>query len=111
MNCRTISSIMLKTALILNLIAAVGFLLIATVAANVHVTHAYSTYHGLVANHALVGKPTYANGEPLDVEASLRHIGAAGMWFGILGFGAAGACTLNSLIFFFAQRRPGSTPF
>src|SRR5262245_2871541 len=93
------------TPLILNLLAAAVFVFLAIVATNAHVTHAYSTYRGLVLNHALVEKPTYTNGEPLDVEASLRRIGAADMWFSVLGFGAAGACIINGLVFFFSRRR------
>ena len=50
-------------------------------------------------------RPTYTDGQPLDVETRLRQIGAADLWFGMLGFGAAGACLINGLVLFFSCRR------
>jgi hypothetical protein len=96
---------MKRTMLILNLIAAAVFAFLAVAAAAAHATHAYSTYHGLVANHVIVEHPTYTNGEPFDVLASLRQIGAAGAWFSVLGFGAAGACVINGLVFFSSRKQ------
>src|SRR5436190_4334222 len=92
------------TMLILNLFAALAFALLAIVASGAHATRAYSTYHGLVENHVIVEHPTDTAGRPFDVELHLRRIGAADMWFSILGFGAAGACVLNGLVFFFSRR-------
>jgi len=97
--------------LILNLLAAVAFVLLAAAAAAVHRTHALSTYRELEINRALVERPTYTNGQPLDVEARLRGIGGAG-YYSMLGYLGAGACLLNGFVFFFshAPRRPDSAP-
>jgi hypothetical protein len=91
------------TILVLNLLAAVAFVFLATAATAAHRTHAYSTYRELEMNHALVAKPTYTNGEPLDVEARLRSIGAAG-YYSVLGYLGAGASLLNGFVFFFSHR-------
>jgi hypothetical protein len=92
------------TVLILNLLAALALAFLACVASGIHATHAYSTYHGLVANNVIVEHPTDTAGQPFDVELHLRRIGAADMWFSILGFGGAGACVINGLVFWFSRR-------
>ena len=89
--------------LILNLLAAVAFVFLAAAATTAHRTHAYSTYRELEMNHALVAKPTYTNGEPLDMEARLRSIGAGG-YYSVLGYLGAGASLLNGFLFFFSHR-------
>ena len=89
--------------LILNLLAAVSFVLVASMFVAADRTHAYSTYHELVSNHALVDKPTYTNGEPLDIEARIRGIGSAGS-LSFLGYLGAAACVLNGFVFFFSHR-------
>lgn len=89
--------------LILNFLAAVAFVFIASMLLAAHRTHAYSTYRELVANRALVDKPTYTNGEPLDVEARIRSAGA-GRSLSFLGYLGAGACILNGFVFFFSHR-------
>jgi hypothetical protein len=92
------------TILILNLLAAVALQLLAAYATAAHRTHAYSVYHELVANHALVEKPTYTNGEPLDVEARLRAIGSGG-YYSLLAHIASAACLLTGFVFFFTHTR------
>ena len=96
------------TMLILNILAAVAFMFLAGFATAAHRTHAYSTYRELEINHALVEKPTYTDGKPLDVEARLRSIAAGGGYYSVLAYCAAGACLLNGFVFFFAHapRRP-----
>ena len=89
--------------LILNFLAAVTFVFIASMLVAAHRTHAYSTYRELVANRALVDKPTYTNGEPLDVEARIRGVGAARS-LSFLGYLGASACVLNGIIYFFSHR-------
>ena len=91
------------TILILNLLAAVAFVFVASMFAAAHRTHAYSTYRELVANRALVDKPTYTNGEPLDVEARIRGVGPARS-LSFLGYLGAAACVLNGFVFFFSHR-------
>ena len=92
------------TMLILNLLAAGAFVLLASMFAAAHRTHAYSTYRELVINRALVEKPIYTNGEPLDVEARMRGIGGGGT-YALLGYLGAGTCLVNGMVFFFSQRR------
>ena len=92
------------TMLILNLLAAVAFVFLAAFAASAHRTHAYSTYRELEINHALVAKPTYTNGEPLNVEVRLRSIGGGGYYYSVLAYLGAGACLLNGVVFFFSHR-------
>ncbi len=89
--------------LILNFLAAGAFVCIASMLLAANRTHAYSTYRELVYNRALVDKPTYTNGEPLDVEARIRGIGAARS-LSFLGYLGAGACVLNGFAFFFSHR-------
>ena len=87
----------------LNILGAVAFVFLAAAATSAHRTHAYSTYREFESNHALIAKPTYTNGEPLDVEARLRTIGAGG-YYSVLGYLGAIACLLNGLVFFFLHR-------
>jgi hypothetical protein len=47
------------TMLVLNIIAAIAFMMLAGLATVAHRTHAYSTYRELEVNGALVAKPTY----------------------------------------------------
>ena len=91
--------------LILNILAGIAFLILAGLATAAHRTHAYSTYRELEVNHALVEKPKYTDGQPLDVEARLRSIGGGG-YYSFLGYLGAGVCFLNGLLFFsFADQR------
>ena len=90
------------TILILNLIAVVVLQFLAAYATAAHRTHAFSVYRELVANHALVEKPTYTNGEPLDVEARLRTIGSSG-YYSLLAHIASAACLLTGFVFFFSH--------
>ena len=91
--------------LILNILAAVAFMFLAGFATATHRTHAYSTYRELEINHALVEKPTYTDGKPMDVEARLRGIAAGGGYYSVLAYCGAGACLLNGFVFFFSQTR------
>lgn len=93
------------TMLILNLLAAVAFVLVTSMLTAAHRTHASSIYRELVGNRALVDKPTYANGEPLDVEARIRGVGPARS-LSFLGYLGAFACVLNGFVFFFSHRPP-----
>ncbi|GEM_PF-2075161 len=97
------------TVLIMNLLAAVVLQFLAASATAAHRTHAISVCRELVANHALVEKPTYTNGEPLDVEARLRTIGSGG-YYSLLAHIASAACVLTGIVFFIshAPRHPAS---
>jgi hypothetical protein len=95
------------TMLILNILAAVAFLVLAGFATAAHRTHAYSTYRELEINHALVTKPTYPDGKPLDVEARLRGIAAGGGYYSVLAYCGAGACLINGFVFFFSHALRG----
>jgi hypothetical protein len=88
--------------LIVNLLAAVGFVVVASMFIAVHRTHAYSTYRELLANRALVEKPTYTNGQPLDVEARIRGV-VPSRSLSFLGYLAAAVCLLNGFLFFFSH--------
>jgi hypothetical protein len=90
------------TILILNLFAVVALQFLAAYATTAHRTHAYSVYRELVANHALVEKPTYTNGELLDVERRLRTIGSGG-YYSLLAHIASVACILTGIVFFFSH--------
>jgi hypothetical protein len=91
------------TMLILNLLAAVAFGFAGWEFAAADRLHAYSIYRELVAHKALVDKPTYTNGEPLDVEARIRSVAAPGS-LSFLGYSGASACVLNGIVFFFSWR-------
>ena len=93
------------TMLILNVLAAVVFVSLAAVATQAQRTHAYSTFRELEIHHALVEKPTYSNGEPLNVEARLRAIGGGGRYYSFLGYLGASVCLLNGFVFFLSQAR------
>jgi hypothetical protein len=95
------------TMLILNLLAAMAIVFVASMLNAANRTHAYSTYRELIANRALVDKPAYTNGEPLDVEAGIRGVGP-GRSLAFLGYLGAGACLLNGFAFCFLHnpRRP-----
>ena len=90
------------TILIMNLLAVGVLQFLAAYATAAHRTHAYSVYRELVANHALVEKPSYTNGKPLDVEARLRTIGSGG-YYSLLANIASTACSLTGLVFFFSH--------
>lgn len=92
------------TMLILNLLAAVGLMLLTGMAISAHRTHAFSTYRALVNNQVLVERPAFTNGQPFDVEAHLRGIAAGGSYYSVLGHCAAGACALNGFLFFFGYK-------
>src|SRR5688572_16761695 len=87
--------------LILNLLAAVGFYSLFCVAIAAHRTHAFSTYRTLVNNHALVDRPTFTTGKPMDVEKELRGIAAGGEWYKLIGYLVVGACLVNGILFFY----------
>ena len=89
--------------LVLNLLAAVAFIFVASMLNAVNRTHAYSAYRELLANRVLVDKPTYTNGEPLDVEARIRSVGP-GRSLSFLGYMGAGACLLNGFVFFVSHK-------
>ena len=91
------------TILILNILAALAFVFLAGAATAAHRTHAYSMYRELEIHHAIVEKPKYTSGEPLDVEARLRAIGGGGRYYSLLGYLGAGACLLNGFVFFFSH--------
>ena len=91
------------TMLILNLLAAVAFVFAASMLTAANRVHAYSTYRELVHNKALVDKPTYTSGEPLDVEARIRGVGPHRS-LSFLGYLGASVCVLNGFAFFFSLR-------
>jgi hypothetical protein len=90
--------------LILNLLAAVAFVVIASMFTAAHRTHAYSTYRELVHHRALMEKPTYTDGQPYDVERRIANLGNGGA-LSFVGYLAAGACVLNGFVFFFSHQQ------
>ena len=86
----------------MNLLAVVALQFLAAYATAAHRTHAYSVYRELEMNHALVEKPTYSNGDRLDVEARLRTIGSGGYYW-LLAHIASAACIITGLFFFFSH--------
>lgn len=88
------------TLLILNLLAAVSFVFLSSLAIGAHRTGAFSMYRQLVRNYALVERPTFTDGNPMDVERYIGFIGSDGDYYRVLGYCAAGVCVLNGLLFF-----------
>ena len=91
---------MRSTILILNLLAVVILQVLAGYATAAHRTHAVSIYRELVANRALVDKPTYTTGESLNVEERLRAVGSGG-YYSLLADIASAACVLTGFTCFF----------
>ncbi len=85
--------------LILNLGAALGFVLLTLAAVRADGERTRSTYQ-------MVGS-RFTNGVPAELAFGMRLAGGATPWHALLGFGAAGACALNSIVFF--RRRPNAS--
>ena len=92
--------------LILNLVAAIAFICLATFFTAAHRAHAYSTYRYFVINHAVVENQKSSDGKPVDVEHSMRNIGAVDVYYSLLGFSAAAVCIVNGFVFFCRGPRP-----
>jgi hypothetical protein len=97
------------TMLIVNVLAAGAFVFVGATLTRFHRAHAYSMYRELEYNRALVEKPTYTDGKPLDVEARLRAIGGGGQYYSFLGYLGAGACLLNGFVFFVSHHSKTAT--
>ena len=96
--------------LLLNLAAAVVFLLLAAYFAAIHRAHAYSTYRYFVMNHAGVEGQTSGDGIAVDIERKMALIGGVDIYYTVLGVAAAIACVSNGFIFFLrCAKRPDIT--
>ena len=96
--------------LLLNLAAAVVFLLLAVYFAAIHHAHAYSTYRYLVINHAVVEGQTSSDGKPMDIERKMALIGGVDIYYTVLGVAAAIVCVSNGFMFFLrCAKRPDIT--
>ena len=86
----------------LNLIAAVGLLLVGGFAVAAHRAHAYSVYRELQEQRVLVERPDY------DVERRLRTIAAGGTYSSTIASIGAGLCLANAAAIGSLWRRPRS---
>jgi hypothetical protein len=106
------------TFIIINLLAAVGFLFLGSVASAIHHVHSYSMYREFVAIGAVdeekVKKLPIPQNWPqtpyYDMTARMQQIGNAEAWFGRISGLAAVACVCNAGAIFFLARRPRPMP-
>ena len=103
---------------VLNLVAAVAFLWLGSVAASVHRTHSYSMYREFVSLGAvdearlktLPPLPRSPEGSHYDMPSRMREIGAAEGWFSLLASLASLACLVNGVVIFFLTPGRGPIP-
>ena len=104
--------------IIINLLAAVGFLFLGSVASAIHRAHSYSMYREFVAIGAVdeekVKKLPIPENWPqtsyYDMLARMRRIGNAESWFSRISGLAAVACVFNAGAVFFLARKPRYMP-
>ena len=93
------------TILIVNLLAAGMFLVVAIVFPGVHRARIGSAYLYWKSNGAFVEKPRYAHsGEPMDVKAELERVASIADLVFLL-YLAGAVCLSNGIVFFFYSRR------
>lgn len=106
------------TLIIVNLLAAVGFLVLGSVASAIHRVHSYSMYRefvsvGAVDEEKLKKLPVPENlpqRTHYDMPARMRQIGDAESWFGRISGLAAFACVFNAGVIFLLAKEPGDIP-
>jgi len=106
------------TVIIINLLAAVGFILLGSVASAIHHVHSYSMYREFVAIGAVdeekVKKLPIPENWPqtpyYDMPARMRQIGNAESWFSTISDLAAVVCVFNAGAIFFLARKPRQMP-
>ena len=96
------------TIIILNLLAAVAFVALGSVAVSIHRVHSYSTYHEFVERGVVDDqkvKTLSQSGEHYDVVKRMQAIGNAESWFSEISNFAALACLLNATAIYFLTRK------
>jgi len=103
--------------IIINLLAAVMFPLLGSVASAIHHTHSYSMYREFVAVGA-VDEEKLKKGlisekippTPYDMPARMQQIGNVESWFNMISLLAATTCLLNAGVIFVIMKKPGHIP-
>jgi hypothetical protein len=106
------------TAIVLNVLAAIGFFVLGSVAISIHRVHSYSTYRefvsvGAVDEQKLATIQQPANlprSEHYDMPARMRQTGNAEFWFTCIANLAALACVINAIAIFFFAGGQNKTP-
>jgi hypothetical protein len=97
------------TAIILNLLAAMGFLFLGSVALSIHRVHSYSMYREFVSVGAVDEEKLKTLAQPpsphYDMPARMQQIGNAESWFRQISTLAATACVLNAAAIYFLVRK------
>ena len=88
------------TLIIANVLAAVIFVILGSMAVAAHRAHAHSVYRELQEQRVLAERPDY------DVERRLRTVAAGGSYSSSLAYLGAGACLANAIAIGFWFRRP-----
>jgi hypothetical protein len=88
----------------LNVLVAIGLLLLGQMAVAAHRAHAYSTYRELKVQGLLVERPEYDAAERLE---SIAAAGSYSLWIAWIG---AGAVLVNAAIWASAPRTPSPPP-
>ena len=111
-----IFKINMKTIFVLlNVIAAIVFIFLGSLATAIHKTHSYSVYrefvaYGLVDEEklkAFTPPPNFSPNSPqsahYDMPARLHQIGDAQSWFMNISYLAAAACVFNASVIYFSS--------
>jgi hypothetical protein len=101
------------TAIFFNLLAAVVFLFLGSVALSIHRVHSYSMYREFVSVGAvdeeklktLAQPPGLPPSSHYDMPARMQQIGNAESWFRRISTLAATACILNATAVYFLARK------
>src|SRR5260221_8599510 len=98
------------TIIILNLLAAINFIALGSIAISIHRVHGYSMYHEFVVKGVIDDqkiKTLSQSDEHCDVVKRMQAIGNAESWFSTISNFAAVACLLNATtVYFLTKRRP-----
>jgi hypothetical protein len=105
------------TIIILNLLAAVFFFLLGSLAISIHHAHSYSMYQEFISVGAVDEQklatiprlPSQPPGAHYDLLARLRQIGDAESWLNNISVLAAAACVANAVLIFFLFRKRETT--
>ena len=96
------------TIISLNIIAAIAFLFLGSVAASIHQVHSYSMYREFVGQGVIDEqkvKTLSQSSEHYDVVKRMQAIGNVKNWFGNISNMAAVACLANATVIYFMVRK------
>ena len=94
--------------IILNLLAAIAFIALGSIAIGVHRVHSYSMYHEFVVKSVIDDqkvKTLAQSDEHYDVVKRMQAIGNAESWFSTISNFAALACLLNATAIYFVTKK------